>query len=99
MAAKKDEELLRRDREKAEGGSAVAMYNMGHWYLNGEKGVRKDQAEAARWWRKAAIQGNASSQNMLGLAYRDGTGVVQDLVMARSISRPTIFGTLRLAMP
>jgi hypothetical protein len=44
--------------------------------------VAKDQAEAAKWFRKAAEQGNAQAQNILGILYRDGKGVVQDFVEA-----------------
>ena len=60
---------------------------------------KKDYAMALRHWRPLAKQGHAKTQHNLGVMYHDGMGVVQDLVMARSISRPTIFGTLRLAMP
>ena len=33
--------------------------------------------EAVRWWRKAADQGNAGSQNILGVCYENGNGVPQ----------------------
>ena len=38
--------------------------------------------EAVCWYRKAAKQGHSTAQNNLGVMYRDGHGVVQDLVMA-----------------
>ena len=35
------------------------------WYTSGE-GVPQGDAEAAKWWRKAAEQGNAGAQQSLG---------------------------------
>ena len=46
-------------------------------YDNG-RGVAKDDAEAARWYRKAADQGNAGAQINLGLMYEHGRGVAKD---------------------
>jgi len=37
--------------------------------------VSKDEAEAARWFRKAAEQKNALAQFNLGVAYTNGEGV------------------------
>lgn len=41
----------------AEAGDANSMFNLGVMYANGE-GVAKDDAEAVRWYRKAADLGN-----------------------------------------
>jgi TPR repeat protein len=46
-------------------------------YENG-RGVPLNAAEAARWYRKAADQGNAHAQAQLGLMYANGTGVPRD---------------------
>ena len=43
-------------------------------YANG-RGVEKDETEAAIWYRKAAEQGNATAQLMLGSMYANGRGV------------------------
>ncbi len=43
-------------------------------YENG-RGVAQDYAEAARWYRKAAEQGDAGAQHNLGLLYAKGVGV------------------------
>ena len=40
--------------------------------------MRPDDAEAVRWYRLAAEQGDAIAQNNLGVMYRDGQGVPQD---------------------
>ena len=52
-------------------------FNLGLMYDNGQ-GVPKDEAEAVKWYRKAADQGNASAQFNLGLMYDNGQGVPKD---------------------
>ena len=42
----------------------------------------KDYAEAVRWYRRAAEQGDADAQYNLGLKYLDGEGVPQDYARA-----------------
>jgi TPR repeat protein len=41
-------------------------------------GVRRDAAEAARWFRRAADQGDPAAQQNLGIMYANGDGVPQD---------------------
>jgi len=50
-------------------------------YDNGQ-GVPQDYAEAVKWYRLAADQGNANAQSNLGFMYGKGLGVLQDNVMA-----------------
>ena len=50
-------------------------------YTKGE-GVLKDDAEAVRWYRLAAEQGDAHAQYGLGLMYANGRGVLKDSVLA-----------------
>jgi TPR repeat protein len=50
-------------------------------YDNGE-GVPQDKAEAVRWYRLAADQGDAQAQTNLGVKYAMGEGVLQDNVQA-----------------
>jgi TPR repeat protein len=51
-------------------------------YLLG-RGVPQDRAEALKWFRRAADQGLAASEFMLGFAYRTGEyGVPQDHAQA-----------------
>ena len=47
------------------------------------KGVAQDNAEALKWYRKAAEQGHASAQYNLGYMYEYGIGVAKDLHEAR----------------
>ena len=46
------------------------------------EGVPQDYAEAVKWYRLAAEQGDAASQFNLGLKYGKGEGVPQDYVEA-----------------
>ena len=61
----------------AEQGGAVAQYNLGSIYDNGQ-GVLQDDSEAVKWYRLAAEQGVAQAQSNLGVMYRNGRGVLQD---------------------
>ena len=62
-------------------GDAVAQSNLGFMYSNGE-GVAENDAEAVKWFRKAADQGLAEAQNNLGLMYAKGEGVPENDVQA-----------------
>ena len=46
------------------------------------QGVEQDFAEAVKWFRKSATQGDAGAQLFLGLFYEEGIGVAQDYVLA-----------------
>ncbi len=46
-------------------------------YFHGS-GVVKDEAEAVRWWRKAAEKGDATAQHGIGSSYANGHGVPKD---------------------
>ena len=50
-------------------------------YCNGT-GVKKDYAEAVKWFRKAAEQGDIKSQLNLAVCYYNGDGLLKDDVMA-----------------
>ena len=66
----------------AKQGDAQAQYNLGLMYADG-RGVRRDDAEAVKWYRQAAAQGNAEAQYNLGFMYANGQGVRQDLALAQ----------------
>jgi len=68
-------------QKDAEKGDVEAQYNLGCCYYSGT-GVKKDYAEAVRWYRKAAERGNIYAQFNLGEAYRKGEGVPQDSAAA-----------------
>ena len=66
-----------RSRPIEQQGNASGQYNLGVMYADG-RGVARDDAEAVRWYRRAAEQGNASGQVNLGLRYSTGRGVARD---------------------
>ena len=65
----------------AQRGDRNAQYNMGILYTKG-LGVRRDDAQAALWYRRAADQGWAQAANDLALAYAFGQGVPRDQVLS-----------------
>ena len=54
-----------------------AQFSLGFMYQNGQ-GVPQDDAEALKWYRLAAEQGNAFAQFNLAVMYFQGRGVPQD---------------------
>ena len=89
-------EIVKRYRKAAEQGQAIAQYNLGVMYANGQdvqlfnpdgyksygQGVPLDYTEAVKWYRKAAEQGYAKAQYNLGVMYANGQGVQQDYTEA-----------------
>lgn len=55
---------------------------MGDLYRSGRSGHVKDEAEAVKWYHKAAEADNKDALNSLGVCYCDGIGVEQDFKMA-----------------
>ena len=66
-------------RQAAQAGVAVAAYNLGTMYFNGQ-GVPKDDLEGHRWFMQAAKRGYASAEFGLAMTYFNGQGVQRDPV-------------------
>jgi TPR repeat protein len=47
-------------------------------------GVKQDYAEAMAWYRKAADQGDATAQSLIGWLYEKGQGVSKDCDQAKA---------------
>lgn len=60
--------------------SAQEQYELGNRYFYGID--EQDYAEAVKWYRKAAEQGNVDAMNSLGVCYYEGYGVAQDYAEA-----------------
>jgi TPR repeat protein len=73
------------------------MNDLGVLYLQG-RGVAKDEAEGARWYRKAADVGNADAMSRLGFLYEPGRGVAKDDAEAARWYRKAADGGSALAM-
>jgi len=63
--------------EEGGGASAAAQFNLAMCYRRGE-GVSKDDAQALRWFLRAAGQGLALGQTQVGFSYYLGEGVAKD---------------------
>jgi len=66
-----DAEYYKENLAKAKKGDAEAQYMIGMDYDMGS-GVKRNSAEAIKWYRKAAEQGQKDAQFSLGLAYEKG---------------------------
>jgi TPR repeat protein len=67
---------------KANAGDPEAQFELGvdyRWGLGG----KRDEAEAVRWYRKAADQGHAQAQVSLANCYHYGIGAEKDKKKAR----------------
>lgn len=60
-------------------GNIQAQFWLGAYY-----GSEGDRTEAIHWYRKAALQGDARAENIMGLAYYKGHGVPRDYLKAVS---------------
>jgi len=65
-------------RQMAENNDPAAENALGLRYATGDA-VKLDEAEAVRWFTRAAEQGNVAAQSKLGAIYFGGRGVPQDL--------------------
>ena len=74
LKLEEEEEVAEMLRE-AEAGDGAAMYDLGFWYENGEKGLAKDEAKAFEWYEKSHEAGNAGGTAALGACYLTGDGV------------------------
>ena len=75
--------LVEELRAKADKGDAEAQYRLGGQYAIGLGDIiKKDEAEAAKWYRKAADQGHVPAQAAIGVMYVTGLGVKMDRVEA-----------------
>ena len=77
-----DRKLFEELRSQGEKGDAQSQLKLGGAFEFGSFGVAKDAAEAVKWYRKAAEQGNAAAQSNLGLCYYEGEGVAKDAAEA-----------------
>ena len=65
--------------KKVDLGDAEAQLELAKRYEKGIGGMNKDDAESAKWYRKAAEQGNAEAQSRVGKMYYNGEGVKANL--------------------
>jgi hypothetical protein len=68
-------------RPLADDGDATAQFYIGEMYRFG-RGVKKDEARSALWYKKAATNGSSDAQYALGMMYANGIGLDVDYVEA-----------------
>lgn len=73
--------------KSANNGYANAQLSVGLAYELGRLGLRKNMAEAVKWYKKAAEQDNAYALYALGVCYHEGNGVNKDYQKAASLFR------------
>jgi len=73
-------------QKDAESGDALAQYNLGVMYRDGQ-GMPQNYAEAMKWFRLAADQGLADAQYELARMYNKGQGVRPDYSEAVNLYR------------
>jgi len=76
------EHILEELRRNGAKDDADAHFHLGELYFAGW-GVKKDYAEALKWWQLAAAEGSAGAQNGLGVMYEYGLGVSQNYAQAK----------------
>jgi TPR repeat protein len=69
------EEEVRLMRQRASAGEVAAMLALGLWYLFGEKGLKKDDAQAFPWLKLAAHAGDVKAMANVGWMYCHDSGV------------------------
>ena len=70
--------------QAAEQGHAMAQYNLGVMYANGQ-GVAQNYTTAVKFYEQAAEQGYAMAQYNLGVMYGQGHGVAQNYTTAAQL--------------
>ena len=68
-------------RRKAEGGDAIAQFDMAKAYMTGA-GVAKDPNIALEWLHKSAAQNYVGAEYALGRMYQQGLGIPKDPIQA-----------------
>jgi hypothetical protein len=73
-------------RRKAEGGDAIAQFDVAKAYMSGT-GVAKDPNMAVVWLQKSAAQDYVGAEYALGRLYQQGLGIPKDLLQAAKCFR------------
>jgi TPR repeat protein len=74
--------LRERLLDSAVKGDAEAQFELGKNYETGRIGLPKDLAQAQRWYRAAADQGDPFAEASLAILYNFGKGVPKDPIQA-----------------
>ena len=79
MAEKKrGDEQLKRAKEGAENGDAGSMFYLGKMYMFGRNGLKTDDEEAYKWYKKASDAGDVMGMASVGACLLYGLGVEKE---------------------
>jgi len=81
LGSSDDTEIERLTKIADERGDVNAQYELGRRYAMGD-GVAENDAEAVKWYEKAAVQGHVEAQFYLGTCYAYGNGVQKNISKA-----------------
>ena len=77
-----NEDIVAAYKKSAEMGNSEAMYFLGKWCQDGDKGLTVDIQESFRWWKKSAEIGCSQAQCAIGDCYDFGKGAAEDKIEA-----------------
>ena len=69
-----EKEYIERVKKRAEGDDAMAVYNLGCLYYDGESGLRQNTAKAHKLWLRAGELGEVRAYTSLAISYFNGRG-------------------------
>lgn len=75
----------------AENGDRQASLSLGMRYRDG-RGVKRDHAEALKWYRRCADAGDAAGLDNVGFMYLSGWGVPEDFTIAAAYFKASAAG-------
>jgi serine/threonine protein kinase len=69
-----EDEIAAQTRQRRRRGEVSASNDLGRMYEDGSHGLRKDEANAVKFYKEAAIRGNVMAMANLGRMYEKGSG-------------------------
>ena len=83
--------------KQANRGNVDAQVELGRLYYYGERGVKKDYAEAVKWFQKAVDKGNVFGKYCLGICYDEGNGMEKNYTKAYSLYKDALNAFSKMA--
>lgn len=81
--------ILKELSRRADMGDATCQFQLGYLYAHGQ-GVRQDDREAIRWYRKAASNGHPDALVAMAEAFDLGRGVLKNPVAAYVLAKAAV---------
>jgi len=81
--SKSEEEMVERIKKRVGMDDADAIYSLGFYYHNGQRGFPQDSAKALEFWHRSAELGFTCAYHNIGCSYDRGNGVERDMKKAK----------------